>query len=145
LTGVSKPEFTSRSIDGDIIITRFPTPNAQQKAIEDIIKELIKDGIPLDRITLLSPKRFGNSILNNSQFASDLVNKGLQISTIQAYKGLENTIVILFDFDEISSDESQRLLYVGISRARQKLYIILKKSIESSYQELIQTNFLKLS
>jgi len=145
LTGVTKPEFTSKSIDGDVITTRFPTANAQQKAIEDILKELMDDGIPMDRITLLSPKRLEKSILNNSQFMVDIGNKGLQISTIQAYKGLENTIIILFDFDEISSEESQRLLYVGISRARQKLYIVFKKSIESSYQELIQSNFLKLS
>ncbi|HZL09462.1 MAG TPA: NERD domain-containing protein/DEAD/DEAH box helicase [Prolixibacteraceae bacterium] len=144
LTGVNIPEFTSNEFDGNTVICKFPTINAQQRVIEDILQTLIEKEIPLDKITLLSPKRFDKSILSNSELILEYIKKGLQISTIQSFKGLENTIIILFDIDEISSEASQRILYVGISRARQELYIILNKSLENSYSTLIQNNFSKL-
>ena len=40
--------------------------------------------------------------------------------TIQAYKGLENKIIILVDIDGFSEEQ---LMYVGLSRARSGLYI----------------------
>jgi superfamily I DNA/RNA helicase len=38
----------------------------------------------------------------------------------------------------------QRLLYVGISRAKQELYMILDKNQEAAVSKLIQENFPKL-
>jgi superfamily I DNA/RNA helicase len=72
------------------------------------------------------------------------LNSGLKTSTIQAFKGLENTIVVLFDFDEVSSLQMQRLLYVGISRAKQELYLVLDKSQEAPMSKLITENYPKL-
>lgn len=145
LTGVDKPEFTSRNIEGDSIDNRFIRKDLQQKVIEDILKELVEKNIPLTKITLLSPKKIENSIINESEYICHLFTKGLFFSTIQAFKGLENTFIILFDFDEISTIESKRLLYIGISRARQKLFIVLNKNLEDDYQQLIKTNIGKLN
>jgi superfamily I DNA/RNA helicase len=100
--------------------------------------------IPLNKVTLLSSKRFENSFVCDDTYVSQLALKGLKVSTIQAFKGLENTIIILIDLDEVSSDQMQRLLYVGISRARQELYLILDKDLEAVVSKLIQQNFTKL-
>ena len=71
------------------------------------------------------------------------IQRGLEISTIHSYKGLENVVIVLFDFPEISSKISKHLLYVGISRATQQLYILLNTDLEKSYQKLISTNLPK--
>lgn len=145
LTGVDMPEFTYRSVEGDSIDNKFPRPKQQTEIIEDILKDLQEKRIPLDKITLLSPKRYEKSILKDSEYVDNLRKKGLQIFTIHSFKGLENTMVILYDFDEISSIESRQLLYVGISRARQKLYIVFKDNLENDYQKLLKINLHRLS
>ena len=144
LTGVQLPEFTSRNSTGNNVICRYPNKTGQSKVIETILLDIEKREIPLDKVTLLSPKRFENSVLGDYKPLQNLIKKGVQFSTIQGFKGLENTIIVLFDFDEISSEQIQRLLYVGISRARQELYLVLGKKLEGSVTKLIQKNISKL-
>ncbi|MEP6595805.1 MAG: NERD domain-containing protein [Ginsengibacter sp.] len=144
LTGIPKAEFTSRTIEGEEIVNKFPSNNNQIESIEEIIENLLKRTIPLHKITLLSPKRFENSLINNSNKVNKWLSEGLTFNTIHSFKGLENTFIILFDFDEISSIESQRLLYVGISRAKQKLYLVLNINLQEEYQKLIAKNIYKI-
>lgn len=144
VTGIEKPEFTAFSLPGNSIFVKFPSSNKQREILENKIKELIKNSVKAEFITLLSPKRFENTYLANSEFIHEQKKKGLQISTIHSYKGLENVVVFLYDFPEISSEESKRLLYIGISRATQQLNIILNQDLEQSYQKLISSNYSKL-
>ncbi len=140
LTGTVKPDFATRTINGTPIVNKFVTNNSGKTTIEGILKNLIKKEIPLKKITLLSPKKIENTCLSNSKYVESLVKEGLSFQTIQAFKGLENTIIILFGFDEITSPEAQNLLYVGISRARLTLYTIFNKNLENNYQKIIQKN-----
>jgi len=144
LTGIEKAEFTSRSIEGEEIVNKFPSKINQMESIEEIIETLLIKNIPFKKITLLSPKKLENSIVYNSDKIKQWLSIGLTFSTIHSFKGLENTYILLFDFDEISSIESQRLLYVGISRAKQKLYIILNNNLQEEYQKLIAKNLTKI-
>jgi hypothetical protein len=143
LTGIEKAEFTSRSIEGDEIVNKFPVKNKQTECIEEIIEDLRVKGIPLNKISLLSPRRLENTFISDSTKITSWLSQGLIFSTIHSFKGLENTFIILFDFDEISSIESQRLLYIGISRAKQKLYLILNNVLEDDYKRLISKNINK--
>ena len=145
ITGSTIPEFSTRNPEGNNVISKYSTKSSHVKVIEDIILDIVKRKIPLEKVTLLSPKRIENSVIGDNLPILELIKKGVQTSTIQGYKGLENTIIILFDFDEITSNEMQRLLYVGISRARQELYLVLDKSHEESVNNLIQKNYTKLS
>jgi len=145
ITGVDVPDFTNSTLPGIPIDVRFPTKNKQQEIIENKIRELKKDDITPDMIALLSPKRFEKTYLYDSEFIHEQIKKGLEVSTIHSYKGLENIIVFLFDFSEIQSKESMRLFYVGISRATQQLNIILNKDLEESYQRMITSNLSKLN
>jgi hypothetical protein len=145
ITGSTIPEFSSRNLEGNTVICKYPSKSTQTKVIEDILLDIFKREIPLGKVTLLSPKRIENSIIRDFIPILEFIKNGVQTSTIQGYKGLENTIIILFDFDEITSDEMQRLLYVGISRAKQELYIVFDKSHEESVNKLIQKNYTKLS
>ncbi len=143
LTGVQLPEFTSRNDNGNNVTCRYSTQTSQPEVIETILLGIEKRGIPLSKVTLLSPKRIEKTIIWQYEPISTLIKKGVQTSTIQGFKGLENTIIVLYDFEDVKSDQMQRLLYVGISRARQELYIVLDRKLESSISELVGQNFQK--
>lgn len=144
ITGIQKPEFSAYTLLGNSIFVKFPSKNKQKEILENRIKDLISNGIKAELITLLSPIKYENTYLATSKYIKEQIKEGLQISTIHSYKGLENVVIFLYDFFEISSENSKRLLYVGISRASQELNIILNKDLEQSYQKLISSNHSKL-
>lgn len=143
LTGAELPLFTSRNDEGTRVICKYPFKNFQADTIYSIISDIKEREIPFSKVTLLSPKKLENSILDRSKTIDRFIKEGGEVNTIHAFKGLENTIIILFDFDDVNSEQMQRLLYVGISRARQELYIILDKNLEDSVTRLIGANFSK--
>lgn len=144
LTGVELPEFTSRNHEGNTVSCKYPKTKDHPKEIQDILLGIEKRGIPMSKVTLLSPKRIENSVLNENDFVLKMIEKGVQHSTIQSFKGLENTIILLYDFDDLTSTQMQKLLYVGISRATQELYMVLDKMLEASVKQLIGDNYQKL-
>ena len=144
LTGAEVQEFTSKNYSGNNVVCKYPKKANRIKALHEIFQNISDRDIPLNKVTLLSSKRFENSFAGDDKYVNQLIINGLKTSTIQAYKGLENTIVILIDLDEVSSDQMQRLLYVGISRAQQELYLILDKNLEGAVGKLIEQNFTKL-
>lgn len=144
LTGADVPEFTSKLYSGTHVVSRYPTKITRISALHEILQIILNRDIPLNKVTLLSSKRFENSFAKDDEYVNSLLAKGMIFSTIQAYKGLENLIIILFDLDDVASEHMQRLLYVGISRAKRELYLILDKSLEGAVSKLIQQNFTKI-
>ncbi|MDI1324233.1 MAG: ATP-binding domain-containing protein [Algoriphagus sp.] len=144
MTGAQPPQISSKNYLANKVICKYPSKSSRKHVLLEILLEIEKRKIPLEKVTLLSPKKFENSLLWEDSQIKELLSRGLIISTIQAFKGLENSIIILFDFDEVSSLQMQRLLYVGISRARQELYLILDKSQEATVSKLVTENYPKL-
>jgi DNA polymerase III delta prime subunit len=140
VTGISKPEFRSKNIDGDPIDMIFCDEDQCLEKIEDLVKKAKSKGVDLKCISILLPKKSERSLINDSEYLSAATKEGLTITTIHSYKGLENSFIILCDFDEIHSIESKRLLYIGISRARLGLTIVLSKKLEQSYTNLVTEN-----
>jgi hypothetical protein len=139
LSGIDIPHGFSIMASGKGVSTFFPGNNTGVK-IDEIINDLEKL-ISLDKITVLSPFKLENSGLTDSKYISE---KKVSFSTIQAFKGLENTAIILTGFNEVNSDRAKRLLYVGISRARIYLNIVLSKKLEKDYQGLLNQNINKI-
>jgi hypothetical protein len=144
LTGVELPEFTSRNHEGTSVSCKYPKTKDYPQDIIDVLLGIQKRGIPMSKVTLLSPKRIENSVLSENEFVLNMIEKGVQHSTIQAFKGLENVIIILYGFDDLTSIKMQRLLYVGISRATQELYMVFDKKLELSVKQLIGNNYERL-
>lgn len=145
MTGAVVPEFTSKNYFGNHVVCKYPSKPSRINVLHDILLDLEKRKIPLNKITLLSPKKPENSVIAENQFIHRLRSQGLKTSTIHGFKGLENTVIVLYDFDEVTSEQMQRLLYVGISRARQELFLVLDKSQEEAVSKLIKKNFSKLN
>lgn len=111
-------------------------------SVESVIKDLEAKGIPLSKVTLLSPIKIGSTGLDYSDFIKKAIDeRGLTFHTIHSYKGLENSYIIITGFNEINSPLALRLMYVAISRARFKLYMILSESLKSQYINHIEKNF----
>lgn len=144
MTGTQMPRINSKYYLGNNVICRYPSRSSRKEALFEILLNIFKRGISLEKVTALSPKKFENTFAGEDPKIKGFIEKGLKTSTIQAFKGLENTIVVLFDFDEVSSIQMQRLLYVGISRAKQELYLVLDKSQEAAVSKLITENYPKL-
>ena len=59
----------------------------------------------------------------------------VRFATIGSYKGLEADAVIVADISDLESDVARQLLYVGLSRARAYLCVLLSESTLEQYQE----------
>lgn len=54
-------------------------------------------------------------------------------TTISAFKGLEADIVIITDIEKLDGDWWQAVLYVGMTRARVELIVLLPKKLKATY------------
>lgn len=144
MTGVEKPVTSYKKPEGDPVTVMFKSNSKIIPELKMELEKLIAQGIPLDRFTILSTKKREMSSVHNSSELAEYFKNGLLFSTIHSYKGLENNVIFLVDFDELDLVQSQRLLYIGISRAKYKLIIFLEKKLEPIYSQLISKNLPKI-
>ena len=56
---------------------------------------------------------------------------------MHSFKGLERSVVIAIDLNELGQEEWAKLHYAGLSRARLLLIPMVPKSSENRYKELV--------
>jgi hypothetical protein len=123
----------------------------EAKKLESVLLKLRQQKIPPRNVSILSPFRLRNSSVarvDRGTFRiTDLtenprlpVAESVAFSTIQGFKGLENSCIILTDIDRISDDEFKSLLYVGMSRAKVRLIILIDDRARKEYNELLRVN-----
>ena len=127
----------------DVVIRTYRKNRDQIGLLEQIIDRLMKDGISPDDIVLLSAAKFDNSVaseLTSADVSQDRKNRKGKIlfSTVHSYKGLESPVVIMIDFESIDHDRQKNLLYVGMTRARSALYIIMGASAHQKMEQMIR-------
>ncbi|MFD9653492.1 nuclease-related domain-containing DEAD/DEAH box helicase [Streptomyces mirabilis] len=108
----------------------------QDKLLGQAIRDLRDDGFELDEIMVLSPRKAGSAaaVCRDSWLRRVLVEASRPVpqghvgySTIHAFKGLEAPAVILTDIDEPLLPQFEALLYVGLTRPRDRLSILATK------------------
>ncbi len=100
--------------------------------------------LPRD-ITILSPRVFDKSSVREIGKKYDIINLSKDFdkffdrdtytySTIHKFKGMENSFIIIVDFDDIhkKDDYYKGLLYIGMSRAKAGLIMILNDALKGS-------------
>jgi hypothetical protein len=65
--------------------------------------------------------------------------------SVHAFKGLESSAVIITDVEDLDEQRSQALLYIGMSRARTRLYILMKEACRQSYSRILDAGLKKTS
>lgn len=109
----------------------------QAQRLRSILDTLAKDGVSKSDVVILSRRRLANSVV--SMLGRDIRSAGTRqgqeaeivFSTIHAFKGLESPVVILCDVDRLDSDVDRALMYVGMSRARSHLIVLLHERLQS--------------
>jgi len=132
------------------------TQKEKINSLKLIISRLAGNKVPLSDITILSPHVLEKSITSNivdeykivdlSRDNTVRLNKkfsGVLFSTIHAFKGLENSHIIITDLTTLSSDEIQSLLYVAISRARIGLNLIIDNNCKKEYENILKERLIK--
>lgn len=141
ITGFRPPAQLWTRVDGPPV--NYITYNSQEDErdkLSKLLNHLSEMQIEEDKITILSPRRKENSVvslLTGFEISDYKIpkNNGITFCTIQAYKGLENTVIILTDIEDLSLD---KLMYVGLSRARSGLYVLESKSASNEYFGLLK-------
>lgn len=140
ITGFDSSYYSYSKIVGPPVNYIVYKDDGEQRCkVESLLKELADEKVDASCITILSPVIKENSIvslLNTStvrDYTPDYMNS-VSFSTIHAYKGLENTVIILTD---IESFEQEKLMYVGLSRARTALYIFETEQAQKQRNQLL--------
>ena len=140
ITGFDSASYLWSKIEGMPVEYKIYLSKDDEKVIlENLLKKLLNEGVNAENITILSPYKRENSVVSEISGIkikdySPNVQDSIVFSTIQAYKGLENVVVILVDVDTFSHD---KLMYVGLSRARSGLFILETPSAENEHINLL--------
>lgn len=140
ITGFDNSNYLWTKVDGPPVnYFTYKDEEEQKEKLETLLQKLLTDKIDAAMITILSPVKRENSVvslLNSNkirEYKPELKND-ISFSTIQAYKGLENTIIILTDIDTFEHD---KVMYVGLSRARTALYVFETEKADKERKKLL--------
>lgn len=140
VTGFKAPHNLWTKVDGPPVqYITWSTMENQCKKLKALLKQLADAHISPEQITILSPKRRDDSVVSmlDGYTIKDFkvpIGVNTTFCTIQAYKGLENTVIILTDIEGFSSD---KLMYVGLSRACSGLFILETDAAKREYDNLL--------
>lgn len=116
----------------------------QSAALADAVRALRNDGYGLDEIVVLSPLRQGSTaetttdpwlrqVLRPADGLAPVAGQ-LRFSTIHSFKGLDAPAVIITDLDEATSPNFESLLYIGMSRATDRLTALIEiQTLRAAY------------
>lgn len=144
VTGFHPPSSSWIKVDGPPVnYITYTTVDEEKSKLEELLTSLLDKHIEEKKITILSPYKRENSVVKliNGYDICDYSAKEsgkITFCTIQGYKGLENMVIILTDIESFQSD---KLMYIALSRARSGLYIIESEAASKEYLELQQRRF----
>ena len=149
ISGFEKPPFLLEHLEGVPVEYLFFKDEAEQKKlIAEQLKKLSENKLPLHELIIISPRKFENScsnsffdftireIKNTSEIAA--TQNFFGFATVQSYKGMESNYVLITDIEDLTSDVAKSLLYVGMSRARYGLILLIAESKRNDYRELLK-------
>jgi len=126
----------------------YDNDSEQAVRVSDEINKLLQGRVSADDITILSPKRYSSSIAGTGKlrvkkplFHLDADNikseRGDRIAytSIQSYKGLEGSVIVLTDIAELDGDWDKIVNYVGFTRARTALIVAMSSALKADYRD----------
>ena len=146
VTGFKAPHDLWTKVDGPPVqYITWSTMEGQCKKLKDVLKQLENAHINPEQITILSPRKKEDSVVSmlDGYVIKDFrVPPGTNTTfcTIQGYKGLENTVIILTDIEAFSEE---KLMYVGLSRACSGLFVLESDAAKKEYDDLWVRRLLK--
>ena len=149
VSGFERLPFRLGQEEGPPVEHRYwGTTSGLMNSLQDTVHRLIRDGIHPENIVLLSPNRLENSVLYGAETLAgtpvvdcsrnlDVQPGSIRFSTIHSFKGMESQVVVIIGIEGVDGDDIQSLLYVGMSRARSLLILMIHQSARSSIERRI--------
>lgn len=129
----------------------YENPEDQATTLSRVLKQLLSEDVAPARITVLSPHKAEDScaasvsdpsIVPLTEQDVSWVSSGksdrISCCSVSSFKGLENDFIILTDIDNLDSAWWRSVIYVGMSRARIGLFLLLKKSLKPVYEQRLR-------
>ncbi len=159
LSGFTSPPYRMGQVEGLAVdYMEYDDSASQRTALVKVLMRLANEpGVDAGEVILLSRHRFENSVAGTLNDVADFRVRSVErpaagvtrvpvfvFATVQAFKGMESKIVVLCDVDDVESDESRSLLYVGMSRARSLLVVLLHKRTKPAMKEAFKRQMTEL-
>lgn len=119
---------------------------SQQHVLAQALGQLYEDGFQGSEIVILSP--FGSPRAaaaslcegpwkNRIKPFSDASDGYIKYSTIHAFKGLESPAIVITDLERIQTQTEQSLLYVAVTRATDRLILVITEDAKSDFANIV--------
>jgi len=127
----------------------YPDARGQLRAIDRALQQLRSEGFGAEDIAILGGQRRDRSCLGGVDSCGGFrivereartASSQVVYSTVHAFKGLESSAVVLVDVDPQPTGNGDALLYVGMTRARSRLIMILSEHARSEVQRREHAN-----
>jgi hypothetical protein len=152
LSGFERLPFLTSNVEGPPVdYCFFSDPVSEREQVRKTLTRLLDEGVSPGYITILSPVSRSNSSLSEplqgmgkqieDLSESSVISRNdsvIRFATIQSFKGLENSIIIITDIHDLSSERSHSLLYVGMSRAKHRLFVFASIEAKKDYALALQ-------
>lgn len=148
LSGFDRPPYRMGQIDGVPVDASFYADDEEAaEKLAERINKLLADGVSPDDIVVISNRKFASSCAVKARHGMGfLLVEGDEVPlrsrvpvipfvTVQAFKGMESQVVIMCDITAMEEPVHQSLLYIGMSRARLQLILLMKAELRSAYDE----------
>jgi hypothetical protein len=131
-------------------VVRYDGPPLLQPTLQDVLRRLTEDEkVPGDEIAVLTARSLSkNSLIDSSVLEGPRMTDTwppppdqIYCTTIYDFKGLERAVVVLVDVHKWPRewDEMVKLLYVGCSRARNHLIVLLPQNAPRKIERAFAT------
>lgn len=152
LLGGLDPDYTRvrRPDDGvEPELYYYRSTEEQLTKLVEVLEKLWEEGFAGEDIAVLSPRGdqySAASLVSGSPWRDRLrsMRDGLAghvgYTTIHAFKGLERSAIIVTDIEHLDTNDAEQLLYIAITRALDRLYILANASTKASVIAMLRRN-----
>jgi hypothetical protein len=124
----------------------YDTDNAQLEKLRELLKEFRLQGYKPSEITVLSFRSSENSAAERIKGAGFKMRpvwqngEGIGFTSIQAFKGMENKVIILTDVLLGERDYHRDLFYTGLTRSTESVRVLCHKNSNSTLLAWLTVN-----
>jgi hypothetical protein len=149
MTGADPYVRVLRPDDGVEPELRFVRDDAQATSVlADVLRQLRREGFSAADIVVLSPRANASAAqrMTLEPWHSQLRSFGaarsnnIRFGTIHAFKGLDSPAVVLTDIDDIGTAGGDALLYVGMTRATDRLFVLASELAKGALRRRLTEN-----
>lgn len=155
MTGVSAgiPQVTSRE---QVEVIWYASQHEQVGQVSRLLQNILdQEKLPPGEVSLLTMRHVNVSLVTNAPICKrsefrvldtssvpEYPFRHVSIASVRDFKGLDNSVIILTDIDSL---DDTALLYVGMTRARSKLYLFASRNLENQIEQRVDAYIDRLS